>query len=174
MPDFVRRFGVENPDGTFTLDSSRQSIITSLLSAGYVSLCVCLLSWTCVDPRFYWTRLSVHSLVLSGKLSHPTASGVAAPSLFGQRYSRSAPRSKPAPSTPLRRSLSAASLPAWVWVPCQVRLLRPVQPLRRIDVRTGTQLSYRSTTERQLPRRCVECYSCCISSRLLLGTFPCG
>ncbi len=36
MPDFVRRFGVENPDGTFTLSSSRQSIITSLLSAGCV------------------------------------------------------------------------------------------------------------------------------------------
>ncbi|KAJ3798677.1 general substrate transporter [Lentinula aff. detonsa] len=34
MPDFVQRFGQENPDGSFTLSSSRQSIITSLLSAG--------------------------------------------------------------------------------------------------------------------------------------------
>ncbi|KAJ3757213.1 general substrate transporter [Lentinula raphanica] len=34
MPDFVQRFGQENPDGTFTLSESRQSIITSLLSAG--------------------------------------------------------------------------------------------------------------------------------------------
>jgi SP family sugar:H+ symporter-like MFS transporter len=34
MPDFIQRFGTENPDGTFTLSSSRQSIITSLLSAG--------------------------------------------------------------------------------------------------------------------------------------------
>ncbi|CCL98892.1 uncharacterized protein FIBRA_00899 [Fibroporia radiculosa] len=36
MPDFVDRFGQENPDGTFTLFSSRQSIITSLLSAGTI------------------------------------------------------------------------------------------------------------------------------------------
>jgi len=34
MPDFVRRFGQENADGSFTLSANRQSIITSLLSAG--------------------------------------------------------------------------------------------------------------------------------------------
>jgi SP family sugar:H+ symporter-like MFS transporter len=34
MPDFVRRFGEQSADGTFVLSSSRQSIITSLLSAG--------------------------------------------------------------------------------------------------------------------------------------------
>ncbi|KAA1478057.1 general substrate transporter [Dentipellis sp. KUC8613] len=34
MPDFIQRFGEQNADGTFTLSSSRQSIITSLLSAG--------------------------------------------------------------------------------------------------------------------------------------------
>jgi SP family sugar:H+ symporter-like MFS transporter len=34
MPDFVRRFGTSNGDGTYTLDSTRQSVITSLLSAG--------------------------------------------------------------------------------------------------------------------------------------------
>ncbi|KAI0783335.1 general substrate transporter [Abortiporus biennis] len=34
MPDFVRRFGEMGPDGEFVLTSSRQSIITSLLSAG--------------------------------------------------------------------------------------------------------------------------------------------
>ncbi|KAH9923154.1 general substrate transporter [Epithele typhae] len=34
MPDFVQRFGEQNADGTFILSSSRQSIITSLLSAG--------------------------------------------------------------------------------------------------------------------------------------------
>ncbi|KAF5371644.1 hypothetical protein D9758_003571 [Tetrapyrgos nigripes] len=34
MPDFVQRFGEQNPDGSFFLSSSRQSIITSLLSAG--------------------------------------------------------------------------------------------------------------------------------------------
>jgi len=34
MPDFVRRFGTPNGQGGFVLSSSRQSIITSLLSAG--------------------------------------------------------------------------------------------------------------------------------------------
>ncbi|TFK25914.1 sugar transporter [Coprinopsis marcescibilis] len=34
MPDFIRRFGEQNADGVFFLSSSRQSIITSLLSAG--------------------------------------------------------------------------------------------------------------------------------------------
>ncbi|EKM84259.1 hypothetical protein AGABI1DRAFT_52117 [Agaricus bisporus var. burnettii JB137-S8] len=34
MPDFVRRFGEQGADGEFFLSSSRQSIITSLLSAG--------------------------------------------------------------------------------------------------------------------------------------------
>ncbi|KAG2031293.1 general substrate transporter [Suillus americanus] len=34
MPDFIRRFGQEGPDGQYYLSSSRQSIIVSLLSAG--------------------------------------------------------------------------------------------------------------------------------------------
>lgn len=34
MKDFVNRFGVQQPDGSFVLDANRQSIITSLLSAG--------------------------------------------------------------------------------------------------------------------------------------------
>ncbi|KAF6765549.1 general substrate transporter [Ephemerocybe angulata] len=34
MPDFIRRFGELGPDGEYFLSSSRQSIITSLLSAG--------------------------------------------------------------------------------------------------------------------------------------------
>ncbi len=36
MPDFIRRFGYPNPakPGEYILDSNRQSIITSLLSAG--------------------------------------------------------------------------------------------------------------------------------------------
>jgi len=34
MKDFVDRFGVQQPDGSFILDANRQSIITSLLSAG--------------------------------------------------------------------------------------------------------------------------------------------
>ncbi|TFK86335.1 general substrate transporter [Polyporus arcularius HHB13444] len=34
MPDFVQRFGEQQSDGTWVLSSSRQSIITSLLSAG--------------------------------------------------------------------------------------------------------------------------------------------
>ncbi|KAJ2924765.1 hypothetical protein H1R20_g12329, partial [Candolleomyces eurysporus] len=34
MPDFIRRFGEINADGEYFLSSSRQSIITSLLSAG--------------------------------------------------------------------------------------------------------------------------------------------
>ncbi|KAN0100175.1 General substrate transporter [Tylopilus felleus] len=34
MPDFIRRFGQVSSDGTYYLSSSRQSIITSLLSAG--------------------------------------------------------------------------------------------------------------------------------------------
>ncbi|EMD31107.1 hypothetical protein CERSUDRAFT_120076 [Gelatoporia subvermispora B] len=34
MPDFVARFGQQQSDGSFVLTSSRQSIITSLLSAG--------------------------------------------------------------------------------------------------------------------------------------------
>ncbi|KAI0801467.1 general substrate transporter [Fomes fomentarius] len=34
MDDFVERFGEQNADGTWVLSSSRQSIITSLLSAG--------------------------------------------------------------------------------------------------------------------------------------------
>ncbi|KAE9400944.1 sugar transporter [Gymnopus androsaceus JB14] len=34
MPNFVERFGQENADGSFTLSSDRQAIITSLLSAG--------------------------------------------------------------------------------------------------------------------------------------------
>jgi len=34
MPDFVERFGVMGPDGVYVLDAHRQSIITSLLSAG--------------------------------------------------------------------------------------------------------------------------------------------
>jgi SP family sugar:H+ symporter-like MFS transporter len=34
MPDFIRRFGEQDADGNFFLSSSRQSIITSLLSAG--------------------------------------------------------------------------------------------------------------------------------------------
>lgn len=39
MPDFVRRFGVFDSNlGEYVLDSHRQSIITSLLSAGYVKL----------------------------------------------------------------------------------------------------------------------------------------
>jgi hypothetical protein len=41
MDDFVRRFGQQDSSGAFFLDSSRQSIIVSLLSAGtfvYVSL----------------------------------------------------------------------------------------------------------------------------------------
>lgn len=38
MPDFVRRFGEQGADGEFFLSSSRQSIITSLLSAGCASL----------------------------------------------------------------------------------------------------------------------------------------
>ena len=37
MPDFQRRFGEVDADGVPFLSSSRQSIITSLLSAGYVS-----------------------------------------------------------------------------------------------------------------------------------------
>ncbi|KAH9835852.1 general substrate transporter [Rhodofomes roseus] len=36
MDDFVDRFGEQNADGSFTLSSSRQSIITSLLSAGTI------------------------------------------------------------------------------------------------------------------------------------------
>lgn len=36
MPDFIERFGIQNADGSFTLSSSRQSIITSLLSAGTI------------------------------------------------------------------------------------------------------------------------------------------
>lgn len=36
MPDFIRRFGQPDGQGGFFLSSSRQSIITSLLSAGYV------------------------------------------------------------------------------------------------------------------------------------------
>ena len=35
MPDFQRRFGEIDADGNPFLSSSRQSIITSLLSAGY-------------------------------------------------------------------------------------------------------------------------------------------
>lgn len=35
MPDFIRRFGEQDANGDFFLSSSRQSIITSLLSAGY-------------------------------------------------------------------------------------------------------------------------------------------
>lgn len=39
MPDFVRRFGELNAStGEYVLSSHRQSIITSLLSAGYVAL----------------------------------------------------------------------------------------------------------------------------------------
>jgi hypothetical protein len=38
MPDFIRRFGELGADGQFVLSSSRQSIITSLLSAGCVGL----------------------------------------------------------------------------------------------------------------------------------------
>lgn len=34
MPDFIERFGEPNGSGGFELSSSRQSIITSLLSAG--------------------------------------------------------------------------------------------------------------------------------------------
>ena len=37
MDDFVQRFGQQQADGTWVLSSSRQSIITSLLSAGYAS-----------------------------------------------------------------------------------------------------------------------------------------
>ncbi|KZT74921.1 general substrate transporter [Daedalea quercina L-15889] len=36
MDDFIDRFGQQNADGSFTLSSSRQSIITSLLSAGTI------------------------------------------------------------------------------------------------------------------------------------------
>ena len=36
MPDFVNRFGQLGADGQMFLSSSRQSIITSLLSAGFV------------------------------------------------------------------------------------------------------------------------------------------
>ena len=36
MPDFIERFGEPNGQGGYYLSSSRQSIITSLLSAGYV------------------------------------------------------------------------------------------------------------------------------------------
>ena len=36
MPDFIRRFGQPDGNGGYILTSSRQSIITSLLSAGYV------------------------------------------------------------------------------------------------------------------------------------------
>ncbi|KZT08817.1 general substrate transporter [Laetiporus sulphureus 93-53] len=36
MDDFVERFGQQNSDGSYTLSSSRQSIITSLLSAGTI------------------------------------------------------------------------------------------------------------------------------------------
>lgn len=38
MPDFIRRFGELNADGEYELSSERQSIITSLLSAGCVHL----------------------------------------------------------------------------------------------------------------------------------------
>lgn len=38
MDDFVRRFGEVGSDGAPFLSASRQSIITSLLSAGYVDL----------------------------------------------------------------------------------------------------------------------------------------
>ncbi|KAF5377116.1 hypothetical protein D9757_008789 [Collybiopsis confluens] len=34
MPDFQKRFGTQNADGSFVLSPSRQSVITSLLSAG--------------------------------------------------------------------------------------------------------------------------------------------
>ena len=38
MEDFNNRFGdILNSDGTRTLSANRQSIITSLLSAGYVA-----------------------------------------------------------------------------------------------------------------------------------------
>lgn len=39
MPDFERRFGMPKNDGTgaYYLDADRQSIITSLLSAGYAT-----------------------------------------------------------------------------------------------------------------------------------------
>ncbi|KAF8644246.1 hypothetical protein AX16_008601 [Volvariella volvacea WC 439] len=36
MPDFIRRFGEVDANGNYHLSSSRQSIITSLLSAGYL------------------------------------------------------------------------------------------------------------------------------------------
>ena len=43
MPDFVRRFGEPDGEGGFVLSSSRQSIITSLLSAGWVFLTTLIL-----------------------------------------------------------------------------------------------------------------------------------
>ena len=36
MPDFIRRFGEQREDGSWYLSADRQSLITSLLSAGYV------------------------------------------------------------------------------------------------------------------------------------------
>ena len=51
MPDFVRRFGTPDGNGGFVLSSSRQSIITSLLSAGCVllllAICTFLNSFSC-------------------------------------------------------------------------------------------------------------------------------
>ncbi|KXN85730.1 Hexose transporter 2 [Leucoagaricus sp. SymC.cos] len=52
MPDFIRRFGEQNADGTYFLSSSRSSIITSLLSAGYVLTFVGALAQAFTSDRF--------------------------------------------------------------------------------------------------------------------------
>lgn len=53
MPDFIRRFGEPDGEGGFFLSSSRQSIITSLLSAGCVDSCsICFAVLTSRDRTF--------------------------------------------------------------------------------------------------------------------------
>ena len=46
MDDFVERFGEPDGSGGFVLSSSRQSIITSLLSAGTFVYVPCPCLWT--------------------------------------------------------------------------------------------------------------------------------
>jgi len=58
MPDFIRRFGEQASDGTYFLSSSRSSIITSLLSAGYGSASILFDSVTYLETEPLCTLLS--------------------------------------------------------------------------------------------------------------------
>ena len=98
MDDFVQRFGQQQAGGTWVLSSSRQSIITSLISAGYASA----LASNKKKIRICIANGTQRPALFVGALGQVFTSDRFISSLLGRP-------SRPAPYTPLRNSRSVGS-----------------------------------------------------------------